>query len=246
MGKYGKWIGAGLGVLAGAGPIGALIGFGIGSLIDSATDAGSTYTGTDTGRQHPTQGDFAVSLLVLVAAVMKADGKVMRSELDYVKQWFTRQFGVAKTTEAMVLLRDLLNQKIPLHDVSLQIKRGLDYSSRLQLLHFLYGITRADGVVGANELTVVDIIAGYIGISAADKESIRAMFVPNPDPAYKILGVEKNASVDEIKKAYRKMAVKYHPDKVSYLGDDVKKAAEEKFQKINEAYEALKKERGFN
>lgn len=244
MGKYGKWIGAGLGFIAGAGPIGALLGFGIGSLIDSASENATEYTGTRT--HQATQGDFAVSLLVLVAAVMKADGKVMKSELDYVKQWFTQQFGISKTSEAMVLLRDLLNQKIPLQDVSLQIKRGLDYSSRLQLLHFLYGIAKADGRIEASELSVVDLIAGYLGINATDKESIRTMFVPNSDPAYKILGVDRNSSIDEIKKAYRKMAVKYHPDKVSYLGDDVKKAAEDKFQKINEAYEAIKKERGFN
>ncbi len=244
MGKYGKWIGAGLGVLAGAGPIGALIGFGIGSLIDSAGDNTTTYTEPHAGR--PTQGDFAVSLLVLVAAVMKADGKVMRSELDYVKDWFTRQFGMAKTSEAMVLLRDLLNQKIPVQDVSMQIRRSLDYSSRLQLLHFLYGITKADGKIETSEVSVIDIIAGYLGINSTDRDSIRTMFVPNSEPAFTILGVDKNASVEEIKKAYRKMAVKYHPDKVSYLGDDVKKAAEEKFQKINEAYETLKKEKGFN
>lgn len=245
MVKLGKWIGAGLGFTFG-GVIGALVGFGIGSVVDSSGEfLSSVDPGQQPGTGRATQGDFAISLLVLVAAVMKADGKVMRSELDYVKQWFTRQFGVAKTSEAMILLRDLLNQQIPLQDVSLQIRRGLDYSSRLQLLHFLYGLANADGRVVANEQSVVDLIAGYLGINSTDRQSIRSMFVPNSDPAYKILGVEKTASNEEIKKAYRKMAVKYHPDKVSYLGDDVKEAAEDKFQKINEAYEAIKKERGF-
>ena len=61
---------------------------------------------------------------------------------------------------------------------------------------------------------------------------------------YEVLGVDKSASAEDIKKAYRKMAIKYHPDKVATLGEDVQKAAEEKFKAVNQAYEAICKERG--
>ncbi len=240
MGKYGKWITGGLG-FALFGPLGAVLGFAIGSLFDSAEVSSSrtTYTG------QTSRNGFIVSLLVLVSAVMKADGKVVKSELDYVKRYFLQSFGEAAAAEAILLLRDILKQHVPLKDVSYQIRDNMDYSSRLQLLHLLYGVAMADGIVSPEEVNIIREIAGYLGISQPDLESISAMFIPNNDANYKILEVEPTATDDEIKKAYRRMAIKYHPDKVTHLGDDIRKTAEEKFQRVNQAYEKIKKERGF-
>ncbi len=236
MGKFGKWIGGGLG-WAILGPIGGIIGFAIGSVLDSSD--GKTYT-AQTGRNN-----FIVSLLVLVAEVMKADGKVLKAELDYVKRYFLKNFGEAASREALVLLRDILKQNVPLKDVSYQIRDNMDYPSRLQLLHLLFGIANADGVLHPNEVSLITNIAGWLGISSADFESVKSMFFNDIDASYRVLEIEKTATVEEIKKAYRNMALKHHPDKVSYLGEDIRKAAEEKFQKVNEAYEKIKKERGF-
>ena len=237
MGKFGKWIGAGLGWTFG-GPLGAILGFALGSFIDAAD------VQVIKGDRKTTTGDFIASLLVLVASIMKADGKVLRSELDYVKKYFVQAFGNESALEAMQMLRDILKQNIPLRDVSIQIKQRMDYSSRLQLLHFLYGIANADGKIDPSEIQLIEQIAYYLGISSADSGSIKNMFVKSTDSSYIILGVNRNATNEEIKKAYRELAVKYHPDKVSYLGDDIKNKAKEKFQQINEAYETIKKERG--
>jgi DnaJ like chaperone protein len=237
MGKFGKWIGAGLGWTFG-GPLGAILGFALGSFIDAAD------VQVIKGERKTTTGDFIASLLVLVASIMKADGKVLKSELDYVKNYFIQAFGSDSALEAMQMLRDILKQNIPLRDVSIQIKQRMDYSSRLQLLHFLYGIALADGKIDSAEIQTIEQIAYYLGISSADSGSIKNMFVKTTDSAYIILGVNKNATNEEIKKAYRSLAVKYHPDKVSYLGEDIKNKAKEKFQQINEAYETIKKERG--
>jgi DnaJ like chaperone protein len=239
MGRFGKWLGGGLGFAMG-GPIGGLLGFLVGSLIDSTTVTTSAFSSSD---YRTTPGDFGVSLLVLIAAVMKADGKVVKSELDYVKQFFIRQFGSSSAAQATIMLRDLLNKDIPLKDVSRQIARNMDYSSRLQLLHLLFNVSLADGVVHPSELDVIEKISGYLGISSTDFVSIKNMFVPETDSSYKILETERSASNEEVKKAYRRMAMKYHPDKVSHLGEDYKKAADEKFKKVNEAYEKIKKER---
>ena len=237
MGKFAKWIGGGLG-WAFLGPIGGLIGFALGSLFDNVSGQQAV-----TGDRRTTSGAFAMSLLVLVAAVMKADGKVVRSELEYVKQFFIRNFGVDTSGEAIAMLRDLLKQQIPVQDVCRQIRRNLDYSSRLQMLHFLFGIADADGHVHASEQRIIKQIAADLGISPADIESIRSMFVPQTDSAYTILEINRGVTDEEVKKAYRRMANKYHPDKVSHLGEDFQKAANEKFQKVNEAYETIKKER---
>jgi DnaJ like chaperone protein len=239
MVKFGKWIGGGLG-WALAGPLGGVIGFFVGTFIDQAGQMRQVESGVTT------RGDFAVSLLVLVAAVMNADKKVLTSELEYVKQYFVQNFGRASAQEAMLMLRDILKQNIPLRDVTIQIKNKLDYSSRLQLIHFLYGISYSDQKVSPEEIEVIGIIAGYLGISEKDIQSIQSMFYKDIDSAYKVLEIDKSANDEEVKKAYRGMALKYHPDKVSYLGEDFKKAANEKFQKVNEAYEIIKKERGIN
>lgn len=239
MGRFGKWIGGGLGWAMG-GPIGGLLGFLVGSFIDSTTLTTEAYT-SQTNRTTP--GAFTASLMVLIAAVMKADGKVLKSELDYVKEFFVRQFGREAAADATMMLKDLLKQNIPLHDVCSQISRNMDYSSRLQLLQLLYSVSLADGNVHTSEIQVIDQIAGYLGISQSDLVSIKNMFIPETDSAYRILEIERTASDEEVKKAYRRMAMKYHPDKVSHLGEEFKKTADEKFKKVNEAYEKIKKER---
>lgn len=239
MGGFGKWLGGGLGFVMG-GPIGALLGFLVGSMVDSSGNVSSTYT---SAARSTTPGAFGVSLVVLIAAVMKADGKVLRSELDYVKQFFVRQFGNESALEATRMLKDLLKQDINIREVSMQIGRSMDYSSRLQLLHLLFGVSLADGAVNSAELGLIERISGYLGISSSDFVSIRNMFVPETDSAYKILEIDRTSTDEDVKKAYRKMAMKYHPDKVSHLGDDYKKSADEKFKKVNEAYNKIKKER---
>jgi DnaJ like chaperone protein len=241
MAKFGKWIGGGLGWALG-GPIGAIIGFTVGSMFDGGTSEmqKSSISGFS-GRT--TTGGYVMSLLVLVAAVMKADGKVLKSELDYVKKFLVQNFGEASAVEAIKMLKDLLQQTIPVDDVCNQIRQNMNYSARLQLVHFMFGIAQADGEVHITEQELIAHICLQMGISNSDFESIQAMFVTNTESDFKILEIERTATDTELKKAYRRMAMKYHPDKVSHLGEDFQNAAKEKFQKVNQAYENIKKER---
>jgi len=239
---YGKWIGGALGWAVG-GPIGALLGIAFGTLFDDKSEPGQGNIRTS--RRHNTSaGDFAASLLVLSASVMKADGKVLKSELDYVKQFYIRQFGQEIATQQMLILKDLLKKDIPVKQVAEQVRFYMQHPVRLQLLQFLFGIANADNEVAASELSEIEKIAGYMGISSKDYESIKAMFVKNSADAYKVLELDESASDTELKQAYRRMAKKYHPDKVRELGKVHEDAAKVKFQKLQDAYETIKKQRG--
>lgn len=246
MAKFGKWIGGGLGWAFG-GPIGAILGFAVGSAIDSSLGAGTDGATTSSGRTRTYSSqpnDFAVSLMVLVAAVMKADGKVLKVELDYVKRFFRKQFGTERTQQHLITLRDILKKDIPIEEVCVQIRTFTVMSARIQLVHLLFGVANSDSEINEQELNVIARISSYLGISAQDFNSIKAMFVRQKDSDYQILEIAANASDDEVKKAYRRMAVKYHPDKVSHMGEEFQTAAKEKFQKVQQAYENIKKQRG--
>ena len=236
--SYAKWVGGGLGWAFG-GPIGGILGFMFGSMFDGMQNGKYEYGQTQTG-------DFNISLLTLTAAVMKADGSVKRSELDYVKQYYYTNFGQEHGGQYIKLLGEILKQDFNVQEVAVQIGRHMDYSSKLLLVQYLFGIALADGKSHPTEVNLIQAISRYMNITGKDFESVKAMFIKDTDSAYKILEVEQSASDDEIKKAYRELAKKYHPDKVSHLGEDVKLAAEEKFTKLNAAYEAVKQERGMS
>lgn len=239
---FGKWIGSGLGWTLG-GPIGALAGFVLGTLFDLSDKSEVQSKGFQQG-MHTTPNDYLFSLLVLVSSVLNADGKIMKSELNYVKEFFRVNFGAEGAQNALRILQDLTKQKIPVTDVCHQIKNYMDYPSRLQLIHFLFGIAGADGEFHPEELKLIRHISDNLGITTPDYTSIEAMLIPKTDWAYDVLEIIPSASDEEVKKAYRRMALKYHPDKVSYLGEEIQQAANEKFKKVNEAYQLITKQRG--
>jgi DnaJ like chaperone protein len=244
---YNKWIGGGLGWAFG-GPIGMVLGFAVGAMIDHIQEP-ELLEEERMGQQPPpgatTSGDLSMSLVVLTAAIMKADGRVTRSELDHVRRFFLQQFGTAQARYMLLLLRDVLKQDIPVHQVAMQIRRHMPHAARLQLMHYLIGLAHADGRIPPPELQLLRRIAHDMGVSEKDLGSLSAMFrTTEPGAAYKILEIDPKVSDEEVKKAYRRMAMKYHPDKVAQLGEEVQKAAAEKFRKVQEAYEAIQKERG--
>ena len=259
---FAKWIGASLGWSFG-GPIGAIIGLALGSLVDSMKGNSSPLLGESQPRSRSRRGqtdyrtrsqqgpqtqpgDFEVSLLILASIVIKADGSQDQRELDFVRKQFVNLYGKERANKAFKLFKNISDQKnISTRQVCLQIKQMMDHPSRLQLLHFLFGVAKADGIVIDDEERQIYTISGYLGISSRDYNSIKAMFYNSSDSAYKILEIDKSATVDEIKKAYRNMAKKYHPDKVAHLGKEHQAGAEEKFKQVQKAYEQLQKERGF-
>lgn len=254
-----KFIGALAGFfLLGRNFFSAIIGFVVGSFIDNSISVSAKTTsrggsGDDDifnyyQRQSNTSNNhFASMLIALSAAVMRADGNVIRAELDYVKSFFTQQFGPQFTVSHLQELKQYVNGgQIPLVQICNDIKLRTKIEVRIQLIHYLFGIAKADGNVSEVEINVIHQIANLLAIPTSDFESLKNMFYRDVNSDYKVLGIESNATDEEIKKAYRQMAIRYHPDKVASMGEEYQKGAQEKFQKIQEAYENIKKQRGMN
>jgi len=251
MSSY-RWIGGLLGWVS-AGPIGALVGFLLGSVADHGAQAakrissGQTYRNVGSGYNSTEQrNSFLVSLLVLSSAVIRADGRYHQSELDYVKAFVRRNFGEDAVLDAMKVLQILKDKEINIWSVGSQISSNMNYSQRLQLFHYLVQLANVDGELCLKEKEVLENVARAISVNQADAASVIAMFYRDTFSAYAILEIPSTATDDEVKAAYRRMAMKNHPDKVATLGPDIQKAAQEKFQKIQQAYEDIKRQRGMN
>ena len=251
---YAKWIGGAVGWALG-GPIGGVMGYWLGKMfsddslaMDTGATNGHTGRGGRGGRSHarPTRaGDFALSMVVLSAAVMQADERVLKSELDYVKQFFRTNFGQAQAEQLTLALREALKNPVDARGVCMQIRANMPHAKRLLLLQYLYGIARADGNVDPREVELIRRMAAALGISDKDRASIEVPFHSDkPDP-YTVLEIGRDASDAEVKKAYRRLALKFHPDKVRDMGEAYVKQAETRFLEVQEAYESLKKIRRF-
>ncbi len=241
MGYLGRVFGGGLG-WAIAGPIGGLIGWWLGSRLDEEEAQQRETLGPSNGSKP---GDFAVALMVVLAKVLKADGRVLKSELEYVKHYLLHAFSYEDAREMLHLLKNLLEQDYYLYEVADQINRHLNEAEKLQLIHVLFGLSQADGEVHPREVEVIEEVARYLHIPEQSFQSIKAMFAPDTEPWYEILGVSPSASDEEIKKAYHHLATLYHPDKLQHLGPEFKELAEQKFKTINEAYQHIRAQRGF-
>ncbi len=241
-----KWFAAILGYYVLRFP-GAIVGFLIGSYIDSLRSSGkggqSLFGGGSSRQVSP--ADFELNLLSLCSVVIKADGNVTQSELDYVRQYFLSTYGKDKANAIFRTFNEVIKKReISAERICAYLNQRTRYEVRLQLLHFLFGIAQSDGSISALEVEKIKEIAGFLNVRMIDFESIMAMFIKSADTAYKILEIERSATDDEVKKAYRTMAKKYHPDRVNTENEAIKSGAEEKFKEVQKAYETIQKERG--
>jgi dnaJ domain protein len=280
----GCWIGGTLGTMLGSGILGTLAGFCLGSIIDEMMDSradsndyntnNQDYYSQDNGYKQYQYGgqngssnahsneeqrnSFLFSMLVLSSYIIKADNKIMHSEMEFVRQFLRQNFGEQAVNQGQEILLKLFEiqkkQGIQvfrntIHQSCAEIKHNMDVSQRLQLLNYLVIIAKVDGYVSPEEIKALKEVARHLGLTAKDVDSMLNMengarANSNIEDAYKVLGLSSTATDDEVKVAYRKMALKHHPDRVATLGEDIRKAAEKKFQDINDAKERIFKARG--
>lgn len=242
MAKWkGKAIGAGIGWVFG-GPFGAILGTMAGNMFDN--------TSTEIIAEGPVSSydkslNFVTHLVGILVSVAKADGHISKHELNVIERAFL-SFGFRG--EDLRFIRDLVQQTsrvdLNLKDVCYEYKQYSNYEERLTLLRIVYLVAYADKVLHSNEENVINRVIEYIEISPEDAFEIRGEFCDDHDKYYKILGVSRNSSIEDVKKAYRDLSKKYHPDRVSHLGDEFAKLASDKFQTINKAYEEIRQGKG--
>ncbi len=236
---------------------------------DDRQQYGNAYSAYS-GQQRTYEGErnsFMFSLLVLSSYIINADGKVMHSEMELVRRFLRQNFGEAAQQQGEEILLKLFDQqkrmgmaeyRTVIYDSCRQISSSMLYEQRLQLLSFLVMIAQADGVVVPEEMQALKEVAVHMGLSADDVDQMLGMnhgwgngsssgssssAASALADAYRVLGISPSATNDEVKAAYRKMALKHHPDKVAALGEDVRRAAEKKFQEINDAKDRIYKAR---
>lgn len=257
--KFGKWIGGIMGFMA-MGPLGALAGFALGSMFDNAQDAfngENGNTGNNASDAYMGQrNSFLFSMLVLASYIIRADGKIMHSEMEFVRRFLRVNFGEEAVNQGEQILLNLFEQRKQMdrnnpdafrntiRQCGSQIAANLSYEQRLQLLDFLVKIAQSDGNVCTAEIEALKEVALSMELSVKEVESMLNLGGDSLEEAYKVLEVEPTATDEEVRAAYRRLALKHHPDRVATLGEDIRKAAEEKFQQINAAKEKIYKARG--
>ncbi len=190
--------------------------------------------------------DFIVGSILLAAVVVKSDGEVEDLELSYVRTFLIEQFGAEQLTHYWSILQEAINTDMDVKVTTLEIKKTTSYETRLQLIHFLFGIANADYNIDEDEIEAIQAISMNLEIHEPEYESIKAMFYDHMDAYYKILELKPSDSDAKVKHAHEDMLKKFHPDKLIHLGEGVAKAANKKYLKVQEAYENIKKERGFD
>lgn len=203
--------------------------------------------------------DVMDAFLILAADISRADGHFTRSELDYLRNYLEHNLGTAKARDALLRLQDILQEPYRVNSACEFIKLHFNMHERIQVVQFLFGLAAADGAFRFEELTEIEKISLMLGIGHEEFELIKAMYIGGSsyssgggsgfrshtiDNDYKTLGVSPDASDDEVKKAYRELAKKYHPDKWAHKGESERKEAEEKFARLTDAYDRIKKSRG--
>ena len=237
-----KWVAAFLGYYLFRFP-GAIFGFFVGSFLEKLINGSRVNFQTFSQSAEPAQ--FQLNLIAFAAIVIKADGQVKAQELQFVRNFFITNYGPQKAATIFETFNEQVKKETQNIDELAQVFVSVSrYETRLQVIHFLMGVSNADGSISQSELSKIRQIALALEIRAVDLDSIKAMFVKSTGNAYRILEITPSATDTEVKKAYRTMAKKYHPDKLQSKEPALIKGAQEKFQEVQKAYEEIQKERG--
>ena len=205
--------------------------------------------------QTETHNTFVFLLVNILVKIAQIDGKVTRDEVKTIRHFFQYNLHYSQNQLYWIkeLIKEALASTVSIESLLQEFRQKFAYEPRLILLELIYQVLYSNEKVSDSELQLVRNLGEYLGISSYDQRSTEAKYkagyrgtgapVENmvEDKYYAILGLSPGADFSEIKSAYRKLSMKYHPDKVGHLGEEFKEVAEEKMKEINNAYEYLKR-----
>jgi DnaJ like chaperone protein len=205
--------------------------------------------------QTDSHNRFVTLLVRILIHIAKIDGRVSREEVQTIHRFFQYSLRYNQTQMLWVkeLIKEATNQPLSLEALLQDFKASFAFEPRLILLELIYQMLFTKATVPAEELEIARRIAAYLDIPPYTQQTMEAKYryrgsqgsgasVDTAEQHYAILGLQKGADMDEIKKAYRKLSMQYHPDKVRHLGEEFRLVAEEKMKEINQAYDFFKKQ----
>ena len=259
-------VGAIVGTIMGGGFLGAIAGYVFGAAIqtafsDESDSSNQSYTGYDqqdssytssTNYAQQNRARFIFSIMVLSSHIIKADGKIMHSEMEYVRRFLENNFSTMEKDEGEAILLRLFEYRKQqgehewcrqLEGVCSEINSMFNADIRSQLMAYLCDIIKADGKIDRTEVVAAKDIAHLLLLDSSIVDSLLSLGGTEVDEAYKVLGVSPDCSDEELRKAYRNLVKKYHPDRVESMGNDVKETAKRRLQEINNAKEIIDRAR---
>lgn len=258
MSCLGTLLGGTIGLVLG-GPLGAIAGAAFGSLLSGAGPRPTIGPGEDKYRtwynqrmnaHQKAEMTFFVGAFSMLAKLAQADGKVSRNETDKIDEFIRNDLKLdeASRETAIKIFNTALHSHENFHEITNQFYRQFRFQPQMLelMIDIMLRVAAADGLT-AKEETLIRDAAHIFRMSDERINQLKGRFGGhNAGSAYQVLGLHRDASNDEIKKAYRKLVTKYHPDKVTGQGlpEEFKQTAEEKFREIQNAYEEIRKERG--
>jgi DnaJ like chaperone protein len=235
MPRYEKWLGAGLGFVVTGNPVGAYMGYVAGSALESDSK---------TSNKGLSITEFETNILVLAAEVIKADGKASAVELDFVRTFFDTHFDTAHRVERSKVLYHCIQRGYDPRKACQDLRTTASTSTRRQLLQFLFELAAADTISSDKEISLLFKIAGWLNINDVEFKKIRKEINTVNKIDYTLLQVQPNASWDEIKAAYRRLVLEFHPDKNAQLSKAAQEEMAHKFMQLQAAFDRIKQERG--
>ncbi len=217
-------------------------------------------------------GDLGISIVKLFLVVLKAKGSLTDRDLDVLENYFSKEYKPEVGKEVREFVRKNFRKRYNLKIICREMTEVLSGKERVQLITQLFRFCNYTGGITKNQKKIIKTIAKELKISETYYAKIEDKFFQHQKKqekkeqanrqksyknyrrtqtsrtyslsfAYNELGVHSTISNSDLKKVYRSLAMKYHPDRWAHKGNSERQKAKEKFQRINNAYSLIKKSR---